>query len=247
MNWLKTKELFSPFEINQEKINALRNKYSRVFVYSYQEKNMAGWEKKVRTTGVIDLKNKTTDEIFQNYKKVTRNEINKSAKIEGLEIILLDSSFETNYNFYKKFEYAQNRAPYRKSKFKDSLFFSAYLDGKIISHVVCDQIASAVMRIKYISSARLFFQDAEKIKICSYASRRVMHEAIKYSKEIGCEYFDFNGVNVNDPSKRGISDYKLSFACKLKNEYIYTYKKNFIVMLEKIALVKNYILKKIKM
>ncbi len=243
---LKIVEYILPHLPKDFNFDKLKKEFARATVITYDNIEPGGFQKRTRTTLLIDLKKLGQDDIFSQFKYETRHKIRKADKMENLKIVAADKNFEDNYLLYKNFEYKQGRVPFDKKQMKNSIYFSAYLNNHLVSHVICDNIDNQVFRVKNISSVRLDVQDKKFYRELSFVSRRVMYEAIKYAEQQGIPLFDFNGVNLEDPTKKGISEFKMSFGGELSNEYIYTYKSPLVKLLEKILKLKLFLKKIIK-
>lgn len=181
---------------------------------------------KNKKTSVIDL-TQSLDDIFNKFKKNTRNEIRKTDNITGLKIVINDRSLREIYNLHKKFERGQGRKPLAISSFKESVFFSAYYNKKLISCVACYH-DNLYIRIRLIFSTRLFKKGNDVYTIIGYSTRRLVWEACKYGKLKNNILLDMGAVNFDDAKKEGITNFKMDFGGKVVDEYSYIYKNKVV-------------------
>ncbi len=237
----KTINFFFPNNLIQVlKDQALKKKYQRISVNSYESvDDLHGFKKRKKTTHIINLKNKTIEEIFSGFNSQTKNKINRSFKNNTLNFKNNDSNFLENYRLYANIEYAQGRVPENKNYFKQVAFFSAYLKNELISNIGVIDVDGKILRVINISSKRLSKINKDKYKIISIASRRIVYEICKYGIENNFEKFDFCGINFEDPLKKGINDFKLGFGGETVSEYIYVYKGKAMKYFEKMFFLKK--------
>lgn len=226
---------------NHFDFDILKKEFSRVSIITYEDTSLSGYDKRKRTTAVIQLSDKDEDDVFSGFNYETRHKIRKAAKIDSLDIRTLDKNISDNYKLYSEFEKSQNRTPYPQKSIEECMFFSAYLDGELVSQVICIDVDGEVLRVRNISSVRLNVSDKKKYRILSFISRAVMWEAIKYAIANNYKSLDLNGVNLDDPSKKGIREYKMGFGGELCNEYIYTYKRGLVKHFDRVFAIKKYI------
>lgn len=210
--------------LDDEKLRmALQEKrYSYISGVSYQHfhfgEDMRVKEKK---TAVIDL-NDNFDAIFAKFHDTTRNEIHRTYRMPDLAIVVEDKNISALFSLHKKFERKQSRHPLSFFSFSASTFFSAYYKGELIASVACYH-DEHYTRVRAIFSLRLFEKDKEKYRIIAYAARRLIWEACQYGKRKGNTIFDLGAINLTDPKKKPITDFKSGFGGKIVDEYTYTY------------------------
>ena len=81
-----------------------------------------------------------------------------------------------------------------------------------------------IARIRSIFSKRGTASDHSEYQRIGYASRRAMYEVCVWGSNSGRTGIDLASVNSMDESKRGISDFKMSFNPVIVPEYTYTYR-----------------------
>ena len=217
-------------EINPQEIESLKKDYDYIVIYVYKKPNINGFEIKEQTISIIDL-SQNPDDIFKKFKKNTRNEIYKTEKIKELKFMNLDDNFNASYKFYKKIKKQDGAIPDIKKEFLGCLFFNAYLNNKIIASVsVYD--TGQVLRLKHIVSSRK--ESNFDSRIAGYATRRIIWEIIKYGVSRGYKKLDMAGVNLTDPSKKGIAEFKQSFGGEIFTNYICRYETKKFKFLKKI-------------
>lgn len=215
---------------DSEEIEKLKQKYSYIFIYSYEKPGFKDFKIRAQQSPIIDL-SQSLDEIFAKFKKNTRNEIHKTEKIKELKFKNPDENFNYSYRFYRKIKRADGVKPDIKKEFKGCLFFNAYLNKKMIVSVSCYDNGE-ILRLKHIVSSR-----KEKNfdgRVAGYATRKIIWEIIKYGKENNYEKMDLAGVNFEDPSKKGITEFKMSFGGEIKDIYICRYETKIFLLLKKI-------------
>jgi hypothetical protein len=62
-----------------------------------------------------------------------------------------------------------------------------------------------------------------------------MFEICKYGQAHGAKLVDLASINLTDPAKKSIADFKSSFGGKIENEYQYIWSDGFFRLFEKLA------------
>jgi hypothetical protein len=163
------------------------------------------------------------DEIFGEFRRDTRNEIRHTFSDPLFTVVSDDKNYKEIFGLYSSFEKAQGRSPYGKGIFDGSKAFSVYYDGVLVSCIICYD-ARPILRSRANFSRRLdVVGDKIMCRVISRATRRVMYEIYKYGSKNAYTSFDHGSVNLTDPAKKGIADFKQSFGGTIIDEYTYTY------------------------
>lgn len=217
----KYARLIASGELGQTEVKQLKNNFSNVNLVSYQSQNLPGFQELNKKAVLINLP-PSLEEIFSTFKDNTRNEINKTNKIEGLKFVWLDKNFKALHKLHKSFDLKRGWMPAPKIELEKSLVFSAYFKNKPISVVTCFT-NDKVIRILELFSARYEKNQEYESPIIGYATRRVIYEICKYGKEQGFTMFDLGGINLEDPAKAGVAKFKQSFGGRVVDVYFYIY------------------------
>lgn len=223
---LERKKIFFKFILIVFDDEALKNaaksgEYSSIVSISRNLLSLSGFSIKTKTTTIIDL-NKVESEIFGKFNETNRNEIRKTEKLSGFKVVVESKDFEGAYSLYKDFEYAQERVPFSKNYFKESLVFLVYYNNEIISGMFVDKGVKD-LRIRCIFSKRLKTEDRGLYKIIGYATRRLMWEVCLWGKKQGFNFLDLASISFHRSKSAGTNQFKMSFGGDVVNEYIYTY------------------------
>lgn len=208
-----------------------RKHYSYLMVYSYQKVNLDGFELfKIQQTPIIDLQ-QSLDDIFMNFRTLTRRGIRKSELMPELRFCVPDADTSSSFNFYKKIKSQDGVIPDIKREFQNCIFFNAYFKNELISSISFYD-NGILLRCKHIVSARK--ELGLQSKIAAYAARRLVWEAAKYGKSRGYLKLDLGGINFTDPVKEGVAQFKSSFGGVIQDVFIYRYETRTFKALKKI-------------
>lgn len=185
---------------------------------------------KSKPTIIIDLKRKPED-VLAGFNDTSRNEVRKTFKIDEYSFMYNDKNFDEIYKLYKSFRKSKN-LPIKKPYFlRAASIYTAYYNNELIS------VVSFYNVYPYLRIQNIFSKDAdddkETRKIIGYATRRLIYEVCKFGCENGYTSFDLAGINLTDPAKKGITNFKSSFGGEVIHEYTYTYKHPLIKFLRK--------------
>jgi hypothetical protein len=218
--------------IDFNKIDNFKKKYSYIFIINNEEINIDNFKLLKRKTVIVDLK-KELEEIYYDFNKTTRNEINKTERDKYFVFIPCDDRM-VSYKFYKRIKKKDHVPTELFYEFFPCIFFNAYYKNTLIASMSCWK-DNQVLRIKTIVSLRkdINFEP----KIISYASRRIIWEICKYGKNKKYLKLDLGGINFEEKNKEGITKFKLSFGGNIEDSYIYRYQTLKFIILRKILLL----------
>jgi hypothetical protein len=166
------------------------------------------------TSGIETISNGFSDTV--------KNEIRRTHTLEGFSFAI-DTDKEASYTLYAEFECMQHRVPQHKESFLQSKIFNAYLHGQLVSAIACYD-AKPTLRIRAIYSQRLTTDEKERYKTIGFITKRLVYEICAYGHANGYTGVDMGAVNLTDPAKKGIAQFKSSFGGYIVDEYTYTYK-----------------------
>ncbi|PIT90992.1 hypothetical protein COU17_02745 [Candidatus Kaiserbacteria bacterium CG10_big_fil_rev_8_21_14_0_10_49_17] len=198
-------------------LDSLRKRNAYIHIYSYARAALPGFEETSQHIIIINLRHSLED-IFDAFKKNTRNEIRKTENIPELTFSIPDRKNRDSYRFYTAIKKRDGVTPDAYIEFRGCLFFNAYYKGKMIVSVSCYDTGE-ILRLKHIVSERK--NPSFDATLIGYATRRVMWELCKYGKERGYSTIDLAGANVSEANKSGITAFKQSFGGELKEIWVY--------------------------
>lgn len=217
-------------DVNPQEIKKLKKKYSYIYLISYKKINLENFVVADKKTPTIDL-TQNLDEIFRNFSASARNKIRKTKKIESLGFVSADGNFDESYKVYAHVKRKDGVIPEPKKELKHCTYFNAYLGNKIISSISCYDFDN-ILRVNTIVSLRK--EMGGDSRIVGYASTGLIWEICRYGKERGYKIVDLGIINLTDPSKSGIAQFKNSFGQNIVHTYIYRYETRLFKLVKKI-------------
>jgi hypothetical protein len=205
----------------EKKIEALKKSHSYIQVGSYQLLTLPGFLELQKKAVSIDL-TPPIETIFKHFKDTSRNEINRTYKIEGLRFVPEDTNYTELQKLHRSFDLKRGWMPAPQAELKESLVFSAYFKDTPISVITCFS-GTQTLRILELFSARYDTTPECTPALISYATRRLVYEICTYAKKKGYTSFDLGGINLEDPSKAGVAQFKQSFGGTIIDVYFYLY------------------------
>lgn len=174
-----------------------------------------------KKTPILKLQGKDDDALLMQCNETTRNEIRRTMKMPELVFHIPEKNEKKVYELYQYFEDIGGRPIRTRGYFKESLLAGAWRGDTLLAAVICYD-ARPYVRVNAIVSLRN--EDAELRKLVSYSTRRLIFELARYARDNGYQLLDLGGVNLEDPAKKGITAFKMSFGGELVDEYTYTFK-----------------------
>lgn len=208
----------------------LKKKYAYIHIYSFENKNLPGFEMRTQKTPLFDL-SQDTETIFKKFNDTCKKHIRRGERNLDLKLVALDDNISASYALYKKIKTQEGACADIKKEFDNCIFFNAYLKGEmIVTMSFYDN--GEIIRAKHIASVRK--EKAEDAKIVAHASRGLNWEVIKWGKMNGRKMFDLGGI-TDDPAKAGIREFKKSFGGDDTDIYIYRYTTPLFMVLKRIV------------
>ncbi|RJQ34488.1 hypothetical protein C4568_02415 [Candidatus Parcubacteria bacterium] len=200
----------------------LKRRYAFIHIVSFTPSSLPGFSETVKKTPLIRL-DRPIEDIFAAFNDTTRNEIRRTEKMPELSFVHGERHRGDAYSLYRAFEHAQGRTPKPKNEITRSLLFTAYWKEELIATAICFEDGGWV-RLSHLASRRLTNTKEYSHAIIAYASRRLMYEICRWGKQHEKHSFDLGIINLSDPSKKGIAQFKQSFGGLIVDTYIYRWK-----------------------
>ncbi|MDP3770246.1 MAG: hypothetical protein Q8R40_04915 [bacterium] len=204
--------------ITKEDAENLKKKYQYIHIYSFEKKDLPGFDRRVQRTPIIDL-SQDLEAIFKKFNDTCKKHIRRQERNLDLTLVMLDNDVCASYKLYKRIKSQEGARPDIKKEFENCIFFNAYMKGEmIVTMSFYDN--GEIIRAKHIASLRK--EMAEDAKIVAQATRGLNWEVMKWGKAHGKKIFDLGGI-TDDPTKAGIRDFKNSFGGNDTDIYMYRY------------------------
>jgi hypothetical protein len=213
--------------------------FSRARVFSYEPLTLPKFIlERVKKTTIINLEGGDIEQLKASFKKSTRLDIKYSFERYSNLVFRSDVPATTDiYKMYASFEVLQGRKPVPFSFFKTLRLFVAYLDDEPISMVSCLK-TYPIIKVFAITSKRIISTNKELYKTIGVASKRIIYNICDVGIKEGAKGIDLAYVNFDDSSKKGITNFKMSFGGDVVTEYQYVCMSRFWKWLK---LIKNYV------
>ncbi len=185
-----------------------------------------GFKRERCFTKVIDLTRKA-EEIFRDFKKNTRYEINRARK-DGITFVI-EKNMQQFVDFYNKFAESKNitqlNISYIKS-YEKHLIITKAIENMVdlVMHTYLTD--SQEKRVRLLNSASLFRYetDTDKKQLIGTANRLLHYSDMLFFKERGFKIYDLGGYDYQPQNERFIATnkFKDAFGGYLVEESIYT-------------------------
>ncbi len=203
-------------------LNKLKQANEYVFVVGYENWSHPDFEVINKSSAVINLGG-DIDNVFQRFHATCRNEIRRTFREDQLEFVKEISDWEAFYAFHKQCEQERNWIPAPREELQNSLAFGVKYDGHWIAGMTCYHDED-LMRIGRIFSRRKSDDLADYPGVIfSAASRRIIYEYCQWGIANGKKFLDMGGVDPDDPTKKGITKFKMYFGSEIRPTYLGRY------------------------
>jgi len=204
-------------ELLFQDIKKLSKQYGTIFLRVEPITKLAETAKKAQRriqpqkTLVLDIR-KSEDEILQGFPKGTRYSIRQAEK-KGVSVEFRDEYTPEFYQLMNKTSDRSNFTPHSEKYYK-GFFASTSEDFKVKMCLVKHQekIISASMMILFNKRATYLHATSDKEFNSMQGPTFLMWEQIKLAKRMGCETFDFWGID--EKKWPGVTSFKKSFGGK---------------------------------
>lgn len=193
----------------------LKADYDYSFIVSYDGVfNDADYQVLDKNACVIDV-TQTEEEVISGFNATSRNELRRTYRTEGLEFHFGYTDFDKYYEFYKTSEHARGWFPVPENELDNCLLFTATFDGEYISGMSCYTGADTIRVSRIYSNKKINTNPAVTGTIYGAAAKRIVLDITNYARQNGYKQIDLGGVDLESPSKAGISNFKLSLGGKV--------------------------------
>ncbi len=196
--------------LSEQEANALSSKFDYTFAVCYDTCKAPGFETIQKNACLIDL-SQGLDHVFSKFNATSRNEVRRSEKMEALTFKTgIQQDFSSYFEFYKTCENARGWFPVPEVESRNSLVINAYFEGKPISGMSAYTHEGRI-RIGRIFSLKKEKEDARLTNLVfGCAAKRIVYEYCRYGAANGFHTVDLGGIELHDPIKAGITQFKLS-------------------------------------
>lgn len=170
-----------------------------------------------KITLVVDV-NKDDEALLASFSDTCRNEIRRTYRDESFRFEKSTKMTRESLRLYRAFRRAKKLQVHGLAYFKGSQIFLGFESDKLVAVVTL--YTGEVTRVQHIFSRAA--QEKEERNRIAYATRRLLFEAMKSSRDYGSKKFDLAGINVTRSEKAGITAFKRSFGGEEIPEYTYT-------------------------
>ncbi|KAB2914723.1 MAG: hypothetical protein F9K23_13420 [Bacteroidetes bacterium] len=193
---------------------SLKADYDYSFVISYGGFEDPEYNTIDKNAGIIDL-TKGLDHVFANFNKKNRQHVRGTETTEELSFTHAIDDFDSYFQFYKRCENERGWYPVPESELKNSIVFSAAFNGHFIAGVTAYTTGNKLRLGRIYSTKRSNDQTEISNALSGASTKRIIFEFCKYGIENGFATLDLGGVDLNDPSKAGITQFKQSFGIEI--------------------------------
>ncbi|MCK9631759.1 MAG: hypothetical protein M0R30_08945 [Methanoregula sp.] len=150
------------------------------------------------------------------YRKITRNEVRRSYRTTEYKVEINCTPPDELYSFHMLCEKERQWKPVPPEELLASLTVCVRYKEELIAGMSVYS-GNGVLRVGRIFSRRRsdIYHDLPKSMI-SAASRMVVHELTRYAVRNNIAMLDLGGIDPDDPSKAGISQFKLLFGSEIR-------------------------------
>lgn len=215
VNGLKYHRLLA-HSVSEHDTFTLKKDFDYSFIVAYEHFTDPDYHCTDKNACVIDL-SKGAEASFANFNSTSRNEVRRSEKITELTFSMgyEHCGFETYFDFHKNCEHDRDWYPVPPDELKNSLLFSASFNGMLIAGMSCYTHGNLIRVGRIFSNKRSKKSEVLTNLVYGCASKRIVYEICKYAEVNGFSQLDLGGVDLQDPTKSGISQFKLSLGSKV--------------------------------
>jgi hypothetical protein len=193
----------------------LRDEVDYSFVVSHGTFEDTAYEVTNRQSCVIDLR-PGIERVIERFHPTSRNELRRAEKIEGLTFHSAAADPAEVHAFHTACERDRGWFPVPPDELRQSALFLARFDGELIAGMSCYSHGAWLRTGRIFSSRRSRRSDRLTNLVYGVAGKRIALEACKAAVAGGMHFLDLGGVDPDDASKSGITQFKLSLGGEVK-------------------------------
>jgi len=192
--------------------------YEYVFAYSLVDLgDMPGFTKEHKLAQILSL-DATPEELLATLPKNTQYKVRRTYRDEDVVVVVDDPARELSYEFYRTIKKASNVVPDIEEDFQSVRWINAYHQGDLVSSTSWFD-SGVVLRGKHFVSTRK--SQGVDTGLIGRLTGRLFWEACLLGIEEGRRFVDLAGVSLDDPRKRGITEFKQRFGGETVDVYVY--------------------------
>lgn len=152
-----------------------------------------------------------------------RNEVRRSFTINEFKLEINSTPHEELFEFHKQCENERNWYPVPPDELKSSTVVCMRYKDELISGMTA-YTEKDFLRIGRIFTRRKSnkYENLQQV-VFSCASRRLVIEMTNIARTMGYSVLDLGGISLDDPTKAGITKFKLSFGSVIKDVFLARY------------------------
>jgi hypothetical protein len=203
-------------DVNEATTSSLKENFDYSFIVAYGKFQDKEYELTNKNACLIDL-NLGLEKIFGKFNSTSRNEVRRAEKIPELMFFkgYENSGFDNFYKFHSNCEKDRNWYPVPPEELRNSILFSTTFNGDLISGISCFSHEDRIRVGRIFSSKRSNSDKRINNFIYGCAVKRLVYNICEFSIKNHFTFLDLGGIDLNDPSKIGISRFKMSFGCDI--------------------------------
>lgn len=203
-------------KVDIELTKNLKSDFDYSFIVCYGDFQDADYEVQVKKSAVIFIpKEGNIEDILNTFSATCRNEIRRTFKTPEISVEINPATIKEAYDFHAACERERNWIPIPFDEFRKSLIVCIKYDNNYIAGMSCYE-NDEFIRVGRIFSRRRSeeFKNIPSV-IFSAAQRRVVYELCNIALTQNKTQLDLGGIDFDNPSKKGIADFKLSFGSEI--------------------------------
>lgn len=207
-------------ENGRDALVAAAESYDYVFAYSFVDLgDIEGFSRETKASQLLTLDGTAEDLMNQFHKKV-RQQVRRAERDEGVHVEVDDPAREESYQFYVSIKQESGVTPHVEQDFSSVLWINGYLDGELVASSSWFD-SGTTLRCQHSMSIRK--DDGADRALLSRLNRLLMWEACRLAEKTGRRYVDLAGIDLDDPTKAGIAEFKLGFGGETVPVQVYRY------------------------
>jgi hypothetical protein len=151
------------------------------------------------------------DRVFAGFNSTSRKHCRRADRIGSLQFHATHPDFAALYRFHSECERERGWFPVPESELRNSLVISATFDDEMISAMSCYRTGDRLRLGRIFSKRSSLAKSDLPAQITGIAAKKIVAKFCQYGSEEGCSTLDLGGIDVYDPAKQGITNFKRSF------------------------------------
>jgi hypothetical protein len=162
----------------------------------------------------------SAEELLEGFHKKVRQQVRRAYRDEGTVVVVDDHARDESLAFYRAIKEEDGAGVHIEEDFSSVIWINGYVHGQLVAASSWFDSGTA-LRCHHSMSTRK--QEGVDPAQMSRLNRLLMWEGCRLAEQLDRRYVDLAGIDLQDPAKHGLAEFKLGFGGETVPVHIYRF------------------------